>query len=132
MLDPRHLLWLPLALLVPATALAQGGSLALETNRFYSEQGRTLIEGAVEIPYTLMTFQRDGETLRARANVEVIVEKSDGESVYNTSHEITAEAFNEAMAGSDRTGVPRAAAIASRSESTASMSRPTPGVTPSS
>ncbi|HET9333783.1 MAG TPA: GWxTD domain-containing protein [Gemmatimonadota bacterium] len=103
MLDPRRLLWLPLPLLaLPATALAQGGSLALETNRFYSEQGRTLIEGAVEIPYTLMTFQRDGETLRARANVEVIVEKSDGESVYNTSHEITAEAFNEAMAGSDR------------------------------
>lgn len=103
MLDPRRLLWLPLALLaLPATSLAQGGSLALETNRFYSEQGRTLIEGAVEIPYTLMTFQRDGETLRARANVEVIVEKADGEAVYNTSHEITAEAFNDAMAGSDR------------------------------
>jgi GWxTD domain-containing protein len=103
MLDFRRLLWLPLALLaLPATSLAQGGSLALETNRFYSEQGRTLIEGAVEIPYTLMTFQRDGETLRARANVEVIVEKADGESVYNTSHEITAEAFNDAMAGSDR------------------------------
>jgi GWxTD domain-containing protein len=103
MLDPRRLLWLPVALLVlPATSLAQGGSLALETNRFYSEQGRTLIEGAVEIPYTLMTFQRDGETLRARANVEVMVEKAGGESVYNTSHEITAEAFNEAMAGSDR------------------------------
>jgi GWxTD domain-containing protein len=103
MLDPRRLLWLPLALIaLPATSLAQGGGLALETNRFYSEQGRTLVEGAVEIPYTLMTFQRDGETLRARANVEVIVEKSDGESVYNTSHEITAEAFNEAMAGSER------------------------------
>ena len=101
--DSRRLLWLTLALLAPpATSLAQGGSLALETNRFYSEQGRTLVEGAVEIPYTLMTFQRDGETLRARANVEVIVEKADGESVYNTSHEITAEAFNEAMAGSDR------------------------------
>ena len=101
--DSRRLLWLTLALLAPpATSLAQGGSLALETNRFYSEQGRTLIEGAVEIPYTLMTFQRDGETLRARANVEVIVEKADGESVYNTSHEITAEAFNEAMAGSER------------------------------
>ncbi|HYO46373.1 MAG TPA: GWxTD domain-containing protein [Gemmatimonadota bacterium] len=103
MLDRHHLLWLPLALLaLPATALAQGGSLALETNRFYSEQGRTLIEGAVEIPYTLMTFERDGETLRAKANVEVMVEKAGGESVYNTSHEITAEAFNEAMAGSDR------------------------------
>ena len=103
MFDPRRLLWLPLALIgLPATSLAQGASLALETNRFYSEQGRTLVEGAVEIPYTLMTFQRDGETLRARANVEVIVEKTGGESVYNTSHEITAEAFNEAMAASDR------------------------------
>jgi GWxTD domain-containing protein len=102
MLD-RRLLWLPLALFVfPATTLAQDGSLALETNRFYSEEGRTLIEGAVEIPYTLMTFERDGETLRAKANVEVMVEKAGGESVYNTSHEITAEAFNEAMAGSER------------------------------
>ena len=101
--DARRLLWLPLALLaLPATTLAQGGSLALETNRFYSEQGRTLVEGAVEIPYTLMTFTREGESLRSRANVEVMVEKADGESVYNTSHEITAEAFNEAMAGSDR------------------------------
>jgi GWxTD domain-containing protein len=103
MLDRRHLLWLPLALLaLPATGLAQGASLALETNRFYSEEGRTLIEGAVEIPYTLMTFERAGETLQARANVEVMVEKAGGESVYNTSHEITAEAFNEAMAGSSR------------------------------
>lgn len=101
--DRRYLLWLPLALLaLPATAPAQDEGLALETNRFYSEQGRTLIEGAVEIPYTLMTFERDGETLRAKANVEVMVEKADGESVYNTSHEITAEAFNEAMAASDR------------------------------
>jgi GWxTD domain-containing protein len=103
MLDPRRFLWLPLALLaLPAASRAQGGSLALETNRFYSEQGKTLIEGAVEIPYTLMTFERDGETLRATANVEVIVEKAGGESVYNTSREITAEAFNDAMAGSDR------------------------------
>ena len=99
----RRLLWLPLALLaLPATGLAQGASLALETNRFYSEEGKTLIEGAVEIPYTLMTFEREGETLQARANVEVMVEKADGESVYNTSHEITAEAFNDAMAGSSR------------------------------
>jgi GWxTD domain-containing protein len=103
MFDRRRLLWLPLALLAfPATGLAQGASLALETNRFYSEEGRTLIEGAVEIPYTLMTFERAGETLQARANVEVMVEKAGGESVYNTSHEITAEAFNEAMAGSSR------------------------------
>ena len=100
----RPLRWLPVTLLLafPATSVAQNGSLALETNRFYSEQGRTLIEGAVEIPYTLMTFEREGETLRAKANVEVMVEKADGESVYNTSHEITAEAINEAMAGSDR------------------------------
>ena len=103
MFDRRLLLWLPLALLaIPATGLAQGASLALETNRFYSEEGKTLIEGAVEIPYTLMTFVREGETLQARANVEVMVEKAGGESVYNTSHEITAEAFNEAMAGSSR------------------------------
>ncbi|HET6362205.1 MAG TPA: GWxTD domain-containing protein [Gemmatimonadota bacterium] len=99
----RRFLWLVLALpAFPATALAQDAGLALETNRFYSEGGRTLVEGAVEIPYTLMTFAREGETLQARANVEVIVEKADGESVYNTSHEITAEAFNEAMAGSSR------------------------------
>ncbi|HJR52530.1 MAG TPA: GWxTD domain-containing protein [Gemmatimonadota bacterium] len=103
MSDRRLFLWLPLALLaLPATGLAQGASLALETNRFYSEEGKTLIEGAVEIPYTLMTFEREGETLQARANVEVMVEKAGGESVYNTSHEITAEAFNEAMAGSSR------------------------------
>lgn len=103
MSDRRLFLWLPLALLaIPATGLAQGASLALETNRFYSEEGKTLIEGAVEIPYTLMTFEREGETLQARANVEVMVEKAGGESVYNTSHEITAEAFNEAMAGSSR------------------------------
>lgn len=96
--------WLPVTLLLalPVSSLAQDGSLALETNRFYSEQGRTLIEGAVEIPYTLMTFEREGETLRAKANVEVMVEQADGESVYNTSHEITAEAINEAMAGSER------------------------------
>jgi GWxTD domain-containing protein len=98
-----RLRWLPLTLLaLPVPSLAQDGSLSLETNRFYSEQGRTLIEGAVEIPYTLMTFEREGETLRAKANVEVIVEKAGGESVYNTSHEITAEAINEAMAASDR------------------------------
>jgi GWxTD domain-containing protein len=103
MVDRRRLLWLALALpAFPATALAQDAGLALETNRFYSEEGRTLVEGAVEIPYTLMTFERAGETLQARANVEVIVEKAGGESVYNTSHEITAEAFNEAMAGSSR------------------------------
>jgi GWxTD domain-containing protein len=96
--------WLPLILLLalPVSTRAQNGNLAIETNRFYSEQGRTLIEGAVEIPYTLMTFEREGETLRAKANVEVMVENEGGEAVYNTSHEITAEAINEAMAGSDR------------------------------
>ena len=105
MLDLRDLRWMPLALLIalPASGLAQSGDgLALETNRFYSEQGRTLVEGAVEIPYTLMTFEREGESLRAQANVEVMVDKTGGESVYNTSHEITAEAFNEGMATSGR------------------------------
>lgn len=100
-----HLLLLPvlLTVLAPAAARSQNASgLALEVNRFYGEQERALVEGAIEIPYPLLAFAPDGESLRASAMVEVMVEKSDGEQVYHTEHEIRPEAANEAMAGSDR------------------------------
>lgn len=100
----RDLAWLLIGLLLaPAPALAQNGaSLALETNRFYSEQGRTLVEGAVEIPYTLLSFEPDGDDLAARARVEVMIDEVSGEELYRTEHEITPRAVNRAMAGSDR------------------------------
>ncbi|MDX1660158.1 MAG: GWxTD domain-containing protein [Gemmatimonadota bacterium] len=91
------------ASLVPAVAVAQtGAGLALETNRYYTGQGRALVEGAVEIPYTLLTFEPAGEVLKSRAVVEVTVDREDGEQVYRTEHEITPEAINEQMAASDR------------------------------
>lgn len=103
----RHLRLLPALLpalaLLPGAVQAQNASgLALEVNRFYGEQERALVEGAIEIPYPLLAFAPDGESLRASAMVEVTVEKSDGEEVYHTEHEIRPEAANEAMAASDR------------------------------
>lgn len=91
------------ALLVPVVAVAQSGAgLALETNRYYTSQGRALVEGAVEIPYTLLTFAPQGEVLKSSAMVEVMVDRADGEQVYHTEHEITPEAINDQMAASER------------------------------
>lgn len=91
------------ALLAPAAVSAQSGTgLALETNRYYTGQGRALVEGAVEVPYTLLTFDADGDVLRSRAVVEVSIDRADGEQVYRTEHEIAPEAINAQMAASDR------------------------------
>lgn len=92
-----------LALLAPGAVSAQNEpGLAMEINRYYGEQNRALVEGAVEIPYLLLAFAPNGGSLRANALVEVMVERSGGEEVYRTEHEITPEAANQAMAGSDR------------------------------
>lgn len=89
---------------LPVVARAQGqAGLALEVNRYYGEQGRALVEGAVEVPFPLMTFAPSGESHRAHARVEVAIERvDDGEQVYHTEREIEPEAANEAMAMSDR------------------------------
>lgn len=91
------------ALLVPVVAVAQSGAgLALETNRYYTDQGRALVEGAVEIPYTLLTFEPSGDVLKSSAVIEMMVDRADGEQVYRTEHEITPEAINDQMAASER------------------------------
>lgn len=74
----------------------------LEIHRYYDGEGRALVEGAVEIPYSLLTFAPEGENLQAHARVELIVEKTGGEEVYRTEHEIRPIAFNEEMSRSDR------------------------------
>ncbi|HUP19529.1 MAG TPA: GWxTD domain-containing protein [Gemmatimonadota bacterium] len=102
---PRRYLWiLPALFLAPGAVRAQspGSGLSLEVNRYYGERDRALVEGAVEIPYPLLTFVQDGDALRAHARVEVAVERADGERVYHTEHEIKPEAANAAMAASDR------------------------------
>jgi GWxTD domain-containing protein len=87
----------------PGALAAQGqASLALEVNRYYGDHDRTLVEGAVEVPYTLMTFTSGGESLQANAKVEVVIAKTDGEQVYHTERDIRPEAVNAAMAKSDR------------------------------
>ncbi len=92
------------ALLAPGLAFAQSGGsgLALETNRYYTGQGRALVEGAVEIPYPLLTFESQGDVLTSSAVVEVTIERQDGEQVYHTKHDITPQAINPQMASSDR------------------------------
>lgn len=92
------------SLAAPAVTWAQSpsSSLALEVNRYYGEQDRALVEGAVEVPFPLMTFASNGESLLADARVEVMIEKADGEEVYHTEREIQPEAANAAMAESDR------------------------------
>lgn len=101
----RRYLWTLAALaLAPGASQAQSPDtgLSLEINRYYGERDRALVEGAVEVPYPLLTFAQDGESLRAHARVEVAIEKADGEQVYHTEHEIRPEAANAAMAASDR------------------------------
>ena len=91
------------ALLVPTTARSQDtAGLALEVNRYYGEQERALVEGSVEIPFPLLTFAPDGETLRANGRIEVFIENGAGEEVYRMQREIRPEAMNEEMAHSDR------------------------------
>lgn len=92
------------ALLAPALAFAQSGGagLALETNRYYTGQGRALVEGAVEIPYPLLTFASQGDVLTSRAVVEMTIDREDGEQVYRAEHEIAPEAINPQMASSER------------------------------
>jgi len=91
------------ALLVPAMARSQDtAGLALEVNRYYGEQERALVEGSVEIPFPLLAFAADGETLRADGRIEVIIENGAGEEVYRMQREIHPEAMNEEMAHSDR------------------------------
>jgi GWxTD domain-containing protein len=100
----RRVLWiLPALALTPGALGAQSETgLALEVNRYYGEQERALVEGAVEIPFTLLSFAPDGEILRASAKVEVLVEKTGGEEVYHTERDIQPEAANAAMASSER------------------------------
>lgn len=101
----RRYLWiLPALALAPAAGVAQspGSGLSLEINRYYGERDRALVEGAVEVPYPLLTFVQNGESLRAHARVEVAIEREDGERVYHTEHEIRPEAANASMAASDR------------------------------
>ncbi len=98
-------LLIPIAVIAggPGIAAAQGqASLALEVNRYYGDHERALVEGAVEVPFTLMTFTSGGESLRANAKVEVEIVKKGGEQVYHTERDIQPEAANEAMARSDR------------------------------
>ncbi|MCK5439547.1 MAG: hypothetical protein KAI97_06370, partial [Gemmatimonadetes bacterium] len=87
----------------PGALAAQGqASLALEVNRYYGDHDRALVEGAVEVPYTLMTFTSGGESLQANAKVEVMIAKTNGEQVYHTERDIRPVAANAAMARSDR------------------------------
>lgn len=100
----RTCLWALVALiLAPGALLAQSGSgLALETNRYFSERGRALVEGALEIPYPLLSFRAEGETLRADAVIEVMIDRADGEELYHAERQIHPEAMNEEAAKSDR------------------------------
>jgi GWxTD domain-containing protein len=108
----RLTVWLPLVfVLVPSLARAQtpaGATLALETNRFYSDQGPVLVEGALEIPYALLSFdangdnEADGDNLHAQAKVEVMIDREGGRQVYHSEREITPFAVNDAMANSTR------------------------------
>jgi GWxTD domain-containing protein len=84
---------------LPGQTIAE---VALETNRFYTSQGQALVEGAVEVPYPLLTFVPQGDLLRAHAKVEVIIENGGGQSLYQTEHDIEPEAMNSEMAASDR------------------------------
>ncbi|MBA3584049.1 MAG: GWxTD domain-containing protein [Gemmatimonadetes bacterium] len=94
---------LSVLVLTPTAGAAQSQSgLALEVNRYYGEQDRALVEGAVEIPYSLLSFTPSGETLAASATVVVVVEKVGGEEVYHTEREIQPAAANAAMAASER------------------------------
>lgn len=98
-------LLIPIAVITgaPGVVAAQGqASLALEVNRYYGDHERALVEGAVEVPFTLMTFTSGGESLQAKAKVEVEIVKTGGEQVYHTERDIHPEAANEAMARSDR------------------------------
>ncbi|HUP00535.1 MAG TPA: GWxTD domain-containing protein [Gemmatimonadota bacterium] len=97
------ILFLSASFSMPGVLWAQSqAGLGLEVNRYYGEQERALVEGAVEIPYTLLAFAPQGEALRASARVEVLVERAGGEQVYHTEREIHPEAANSAMAASDR------------------------------
>lgn len=100
----RTCLWTLVALIgAPGVLLAQSGSgLALETNRYFSERGRALVEGALEIPYPLLSFHPNGEALQADAVVEVMIDRADGEQLYHAEREIHPEALNEDAAESDR------------------------------
>ncbi|MGH7558033.1 MAG: GWxTD domain-containing protein [Gemmatimonadota bacterium] len=89
--------------MVPAASRAQEqANLALEVNRYYGQEERTLVEGSVEIPFPLLAFSAAGETLRADARVEVVIENQAGEEVYRMEREIRPEAMNEQMANSGR------------------------------
>jgi GWxTD domain-containing protein len=76
--------------------------LALQINRYYGSPDRALVEGAVEIPYSSLRFDRGVDGLRADANIEVMIQRSDGEEVYRTEHRIEPEAINDEMALSPR------------------------------
>lgn len=92
-----------LLLLIAGSARAQGEpGLAIEVNRYYGEEERALIEGAVEVPYSLLTFAQEGDNLQAAAKVEVTVENASGEAVYHTERDIQPQAVNPAMAASSR------------------------------
>lgn len=89
-----------LALLVPAAARGQEPvSMALQINRYYG-QDRALVEGAVEIPYSTLSF--DQAALRADVKVEVTIQQSDGQEVYRTEHRIEPEAVSAEMTVSPR------------------------------
>lgn len=98
--------WLPLVfVLTPPLVQAQTpaeATLALETNRFYSDQGSVLVEGALEIPYSLLSFDVDGDNLHAQAKVEVMIDREGGKEVYHSEREIAPFAVNDAMANSAR------------------------------
>ncbi len=101
-LDRRTLLLLG-ALLAPSTALAQEqANLAIDVNRYYGQEERALIEGSVEIPFPLLVFESAGETLRANASIEVLIERESGEEVYRLERPIRPEAISEEMARSGR------------------------------
>lgn len=106
MASPSRYLWV-LCLLagVSAEAWAQKPrpGLSLELNRFHdAERPRALVEGAVEIPYPLLEFEREGTGLRARARVEVTIEDATGAPVYRVERDIQPEAASRAIAASDR------------------------------
>jgi GWxTD domain-containing protein len=91
------------ASLLPASGWAQESvQLALQINRYYGSQDRALVEGAVEIPYSALTFNAGDTGLRADAKVEVLIERSDGEELYRTEHRIEPEAIDPQMALSSR------------------------------
>src|SRR5688572_27075234 len=91
------------AFLLPDKGEAQEPvNLALQINRYYGSQDRALVEGAVEIPYSTLTFGTGDTGLRADAKVEVMIQRSDGEEVYRTEHRIEPEAISNEMALSPR------------------------------